>query len=77
MDASPACLRGQKGQQMLHLMNLLYVGPDQILPLTSILGAIGGALLIFWRHVVSFFKKIGSLFSKKKSPAEGENTISK
>jgi hypothetical protein len=54
---------------MLHLMNLLYVGPDQILPLTSILGAIGGALLIFWRHVVSFFKKIGSLFSKKEDSA--------
>jgi hypothetical protein len=54
---------------MLHLMNLLYVGPDQILPLTSILGAIGGALLIFWRHVVSFFKKIGALFSKKEDSA--------
>ncbi len=50
---------------MLHLMNLLYVGPDQILPLTSILGAIGGALLIFWRHVVSFFKRVGAIFSKK------------
>jgi hypothetical protein len=68
---------GQKGQQMLNLMNLLYVGPDQILPLTSILGAIGGALLIFWRHVVGFFKRIGSLFSKKKAAPEGENTISK
>ncbi|MEO8198940.1 MAG: hypothetical protein ABI679_00330 [Gemmatimonadota bacterium] len=54
---------------MLHLINLLYVGPDQILPLTSILGAIGGALLIFWRHVVSFFKRIGSLFSKRKDTA--------
>jgi hypothetical protein len=42
----------------------LYVGPDQILPLTSILGAIGGALMIFWRQVVGMFKKIGSLFSK-------------
>ena len=62
---------------MLHLMNLFYVGPDQILPLTSILGAIGGALLIFWRHVVGFFKRIGSLFSKKKAAPEGENTISK
>lgn len=55
---------------MLHLMNLLYVGPDQILPLTSILGAIGGALLIFWRHVVGFFRKIGSLFTKRSSKSD-------
>lgn len=58
-------------------MILLYVGPDQILPLTSILGAIGGAMLIFWRHIVGFFKRVGSIFSKKKETAEGENTISK
>lgn len=54
---------------MLHLINLLYVGPDQILPLTSILGAIGGALLIFWRHVVNAFRKVGSLFTKRKDTA--------
>ncbi|MEP7325330.1 MAG: hypothetical protein ABI836_05210 [Gemmatimonadota bacterium] len=52
---------------MLFVLNLLYVGPDQILPLTSILGAIGGAILIFWRHVVSFFKKVASIFKKKDS----------
>ena len=51
----------------MHLLafNLaLYVGPDQILPLTSILGAIGGAIMIFWRQVVGIFRKIGSIFSK-------------
>lgn len=36
----------------------LYVGPDQLLPLTSILGAIGGAIMIFWRQVTGFFKKL-------------------
>lgn len=50
---------------MLNMLNLLYVGPDQILPLTSILGAIGGALLIFWRHIVGFFRKMASLFKRK------------
>lgn len=37
----------------------LYVGPDQLLPLTSILGAIGGAIMIFWRQLVGFAKRIG------------------
>jgi hypothetical protein len=62
---------------MLHLMNLSYVGPDQIFPLTSILGAIGGALLIFWRHIVRFFKRVATIFSKKKGTAEGKDPISK
>ncbi len=42
----------------------LYVGPDQILPLTSILGAIGGALMIFWRQVVGIFNRLTGLFRK-------------
>lgn len=36
----------------------LYVGPDTLLPLTSILGAIGGAVMIFWRQLVGFFKRV-------------------
>lgn len=47
----------------LHLI-ALYVGPDQLLPLTSILGAIGGAIMIFWRQVVGFAKRIGGMFKK-------------
>ena len=51
---------------MLAIHLALYVGPDQLMPLTSILGAIGGALLIFWRQVVGFFKRIGGMFSREK-----------
>jgi hypothetical protein len=36
----------------------LYVGPDQILPLTSLLGAIVGILLIFWRYVVALAGRV-------------------
>ncbi len=36
----------------LRAMVVLYVGPDQILPLTSALGAIVGVLLMFWQRVV-------------------------
>ena len=35
----------------------LYVGPDQILPLTSALGAIAGVLMIFWQRTVAFLRK--------------------
>ena len=51
----------------LHLLGFslaMYVGPDQILPLTSIIGAIGGALMIFWRQVVGIAKRIASVFKR-------------
>ncbi len=37
---------------------MLYVGPDQLMPLTSIFGAIGGALLIFWRQLRALARRI-------------------
>jgi hypothetical protein len=37
---------------------LLYIGPDQILPLTSVLGGIVGVLLIFWQRVVGVGRKV-------------------
>lgn len=43
---------------MLLAIQLLYVGPDQLMPLTSILGAIGGAVLIFWRQLTGFFRRL-------------------
>ena len=38
--------------------NTLYLSPDTIMPLASILAAVLGFLLIFWRVVVNFFKKM-------------------
>jgi len=43
---------------------ILYVGPDQLLPLASILGAIGGAIMIFWRQVVGVAKRIAGIFRR-------------
>mgnify|MGYP001819168980 CR=1 FL=1 len=37
---------------------LLYVGPDLLMPLASILGAIGGAILLFWNRVVDLTRAI-------------------
>lgn len=30
---------------------LAYIGPETILPLTSVLAAVGGAALLFWSYV--------------------------
>ena len=37
---------------------MLYIGPDQILPLTSWLAGVVGVLLIFWRYVVGLASKL-------------------
>jgi hypothetical protein len=44
---------------------ILYVGPDQILPFTSALAAVGGAILIFWRQVAGAAKRMFSHFRKR------------
>jgi len=44
---------------------VLYVGPDQILPLTSLLGAIVGILLIFWRYVVGLAGKVWQVLFRR------------
>jgi len=51
----------------LYLLNLglFYVGPETLLPLTSVLGAIGGLLMIFWRQVTGAVRRVVGLFSRK------------
>ncbi len=51
----------------LNLLNLglFYVGPETLLPLTSVLGAIGGLLLIFWRQVTGAFRRVAGLFNRR------------
>ena len=46
-------------QTLLQLSTLvfLYVGPDQILPLTSFIGALIGLLLMFWQRVVGVARR--------------------
>jgi hypothetical protein len=43
----------------------MYVGPDQILPLTSALGAILGVLLMFWNRVLGMFRRIREFLSRR------------
>jgi len=44
---------------------VLYIGPDQIMPLTSVLGAIVGVALMFWNRLVGLVHKCRSLLSRR------------
>ena len=42
----------------LRAIAFLYLGPETVMPLTSALAAVLGVLLIFWRSMVGFFKRL-------------------
>jgi undecaprenyl pyrophosphate phosphatase UppP len=48
---------------------LLYAGPDQILPLMSVLGGILGVLLVFWQRFVGLVRRVGQFFMSRLRPA--------
>lgn len=59
----PKVLSGLGYQSIL----LLYLGPETIMPLASVLGAVVGFLLIFWRLLLKPLKKISRLLGGKNS----------
>jgi hypothetical protein len=48
----------------------LYVGPDQVMPVMSILATIAGFFLIFWNKVMGLIRRIAGI----KRSAEPEAT---
>lgn len=50
---------------------LLYVGPDQLIPFSGLVGTIIGLALIFWGKLMQVFRKLFGMLSSKR-PAEGE-----
>jgi hypothetical protein len=45
--------------------HLLYIGPDQIMPLTSWLAGVLGVLLIFWRYVMGLARRFWQFVRRK------------
>ncbi len=47
----------------------MYIGPEVMMPVASIIAAIVGYLLMFWRSTVAFAKRagatVGRIFSKR------------
>jgi hypothetical protein len=56
---------------------LLYSGPDQILPLVSILGTIISFLLIMWRRLVMLMRKAARVISRRPEPAPAPEPTAK
>jgi hypothetical protein len=51
-----------------------YVGPDQLMPLTSIIGAIVGLALMFWHRLVGLTRKgWNAVRGRKQTPAPPSN----
>lgn len=44
---------------------VLYIGPDQIMPLTSVLGAAFGLALMFWNRLVILTRRSWAFFSSR------------
>lgn len=47
------------------LVLMLYVGPDAVMPLLSLLGAIVGGVLMFWRRLTSLVRRVFSPSASK------------
>jgi hypothetical protein len=53
----------------------LYIGPDQLMPLASVLSAIAGVALMFWRRIVGFVSLCLNLFRRRPPTPEGEPPV--
>ena len=56
--------------QQFAALVLIYSGPDQILPLLSILGAIIGFLLIWWQRFMRFVRRVWQAAFKRSAAPE-------
>ena len=45
----------------VELFMLLYVGPDQVMPVMSILATIAGLVMVFWNKVLSVVRRVFGL----------------
>ena len=53
----------------LTVIALLYAGPDQLLPVLSIVGAIIGVLLMWWQRFVGLMRRVGRFLHGRLQPA--------
>jgi len=47
---------------------IIYVGPDQIIPLSGFFGAAAGLALMFWGKLMQGFRKVTAIFASQEEP---------
>lgn len=50
--------------QLVHVV-VMYIGPDQIMPLTSALSAVVGVALMFWTRLAGLVHKCRTMLSRR------------
>jgi hypothetical protein len=53
---------------------ILYVGPDQLIPLSGFFGTAVGLVLLFWGRVVNGCRRLVQMFSSNSSKTAQEKT---
>ena len=51
---------------------ILYVGPDQLIPLSGFIGTAIGMVLIFWGKLLQGLRRVASFFTKSSGTPEGK-----
>ncbi len=49
---------------------LIYIGPDQMIPLSGLLGTAAGLALMFWGKVTQGVRKVAKLFTSRNNSQE-------
>ena len=54
---------------------LFYAGPDQIIPLTSLLGTLFGMALVFWSKIVILYHKLADSFRGRHNSTQKQSDL--
>jgi hypothetical protein len=54
---------------------ILYVGPDQILPVTSFIGGVIGFLLMFWHRLVDVTRKVRARVTRGNASSQTQSGV--
>jgi hypothetical protein len=73
-DITAAVSGGLDRDLLNNLPVVLYIGPDQILPVTSFIGGAVGLLLMFWHKVMGVMRKVRLRLTP---PSESKQTQSR
>lgn len=56
--------------QIAPVIALLYIGPDQMLPIVSTVGGLAGVLMIWWSRIVASVRRMTGRTANVETPTE-------